>query len=102
MAAITYSNPRAYIDSAQDACDRLLRVEALIDSLIDAATRAALGEEISEYNLDDGQTKIRSVSRSVSEITKSIDDLMRLKNLLKKQINGHITQLKDHQALRGL
>lgn len=100
--AVYYEHPRAYIESSSSRVEQIEKIDTIINCLLDAAIKAATGEEVGEYSLDDGQTKIRSVSRSTEEIAISIERMKSLKNILIKDINGHIIQLKDHNSLTGL
>lgn len=95
MSNISFGSPSLFIDDAQDMQDRITRICLIQDALLDAATKAALGEDVSEYWLNDGQTQIKSVSRSVAEITKSYNDLEVLRQMYLNRLNGHSVVLKD-------
>lgn len=96
-----YNSPRAYIQSSSDVADKICRLDSLITALEDAAIAAAGGSDVQEYSLDDGQTKIREVYRSFSELEAGITAFIRLKNYYVNKYNGRITQLKDQNSLRG-
>ena len=100
--AIYYEHPRAYIESASSRVDQIQKIDNIINCLIDTAIRAATGEDVEDYSIDDGQAKIRNVYRGTEEIAISIERMKSLKNILIKDVNGYIFQLKDHNSLRGL
>jgi hypothetical protein len=76
-----------YITSVATLADRLARVRALILALMDAQLKAALTGNISEYSLDDGQTKIKTVNRSPKELATTITELERQEQTLMRQLN---------------
>ena len=56
-------------------------------------------EPITEYSLDDGQVKIRTVYRSVEQMTKAIEALEKIKNKLLNELNGRGMVLRPWQGL---
>ena len=96
-----YNSPRAYIQSATTQADKICKLDALITALEDAALLAASGSDVEEYSLDDGQTKIRETYRSIGDLERGIRAFERLRQMYINRFNGHITQLKDKNALRG-
>ena len=55
---------------------------------------------ISEYQLDDGQVKIRTAYRSIKEVEDGILALERMKHLYLNRLNGRITILRDEKSYR--
>jgi len=72
----TFESETLFIDSATGLADKLIKIDAIISSLYDLAIASVAKPtaDLSEYMLDDGQTKIRTVYRSLSEIQKAILD----------------------------
>lgn len=97
-----YTSPRLYIQDADDIKDKITRIDAVISAMIDAALKAASGEEVKEYRLDDGQTKINVISRSSEEIERGIRAMERIKNYYVNKYNGHGTVLRDFNTTRFL
>ena len=92
---VEYDSEFSYIESKTDARSKITAIDAIIDQLFTTAAKAALSEDVTEYWLDDGQTKIKTVRRSVAAITKSIEDLRRLKMTYMSTINGRVIVLRD-------
>ena len=93
---IVYSSAGIYVaDAGTDLQTRIIRLNQIIDALQIAALDAASNSGISEYSLDDGQTKIQQSYRNIEEITRSINAFEALKQKYINQINGHVVRLVD-------
>jgi len=79
---------------------QLARIEAIINELYKSLLKAAMNEDISEYSLDDGQTKIRTVYKSSESITKSIEAMKRLKADLINDRDGRVVRMMDSKNFR--
>jgi hypothetical protein len=90
-----YDSCAIYIDSATTVAARIVRIDAVIDALESSMLKAAAGENISEYSLDDGQTKISTVYRSTDQIMNSIMGLEKLKQYYINRLNGRVVRLVD-------
>lgn len=102
---VTYFSTTQYIESATSLQDKITKIDALIDLLFTTATKAALGDNISEYMLDDGQTIIKTVYRGADAVAKSIQDLQKLREIiqatLNRNSNGSVIRLVDSSNLTG-
>ena len=98
---VEYESCEAYIQSKTEKKAKIAAIEIIIDLLLTTAAKAALSEDVTEYWLDDGQTKIKTVRRSVAAITKSIEDLRRLQNVYNNEITGRVTILRDSKNFTG-
>jgi len=99
--AVYYSSEYIYITSTTVLKERLARIRAIIVALMDTQLQAALADNISEYSLDDGQTKIRTVNRSSGDIAKTIEDLQRIEQTYLNQLNGRVIRLVDGKNFTG-
>jgi hypothetical protein len=99
--AVYYSSEYIYITSTTVLKERLARIRAIIVALMDTQLQAALSDNISEYSLDDGQTKIRTVNRSSGDIAKTIEDLQRIEQTYLNQLNGRVIRLVDGKNFTG-
>lgn len=99
--AVVYLSEYLYVTSVTELKDRLSRIRALITALLDAQIKAALTGNISEYSLDDGQTKIKTVNRSPKELADTITDLQRLEQTYLNQLNGRYVRLVDGKNFTG-
>lgn len=98
---VQYDSEFDYIDSKTDARAKIIAIDLIIDKLLTAATKSALDEGVTEYWIDNGQTKIKTVRRSVAAIAKSIVELRKLKEMYKATINGRVVVLRDSKNFIG-
>lgn len=92
---VYYDSAAIYIDSKSGARAKIAAIDTIISALLTTMAVAATSDNITEYQLDDGQTKIRTVYRSVEAIESSVRGLERLKNYYVNQINGRKIRLVD-------
>ena len=90
-----YDSAAIYIGSAADAAERIQRIQSVIYALEDVALKAAETGNFDEYSLDDGQTKIRTKYRDVSQIAAAISAFEKQKQKYINRLNGRITRLVD-------
>lgn len=90
-----FTCPTFYIESATTLKAKIEKIDTLITALEDAAIRAAAGEEIKEYLLDDGQTRIRSIARSAEEISRSIIGWESVKQIYVNRLNSRVSRAVD-------
>jgi len=95
---VVYDSTKIYIDSAQTICDKIVRLDAIIEALEDTALKSATNDDISEYWLDDGQTKIKTVYKGTDAVLKSIESLIKLKEYYKNKLNGRQVRLVDSKS----
>lgn len=99
MDAVYYESTTKYITSATTLEERLVKVRAVIMGLLDMATTAATSGNFSEYSLDDGQTKIRTVYRNMTEVKAAIKAFMDIEEMLLDMLNndkfGRVIRLVD-------
>lgn len=98
---VIYDSEAIYIDSCSSIKEKIVAIDAIIAALFTTAAKAAAGEELTEYWLDDGQTKIKTVRRSSASIETSINSFLRLKNMYINQLNGRIVRLVDGKNFTG-
>jgi len=89
-----------YIQSATSQLERLQRINNIIDALELQILENVGNEPITEYSLDDGQVKIRTVYRSIEAMTKAIEQLEKIKYRLLNELNGRSIVLRPWQGLR--
>lgn len=93
-----YSDCIAYLATAQSNKDKIAKIDALIVALEDAAVKAAVNEDVTEYSLDDGQTKIKKVFRGGVNIARAINDFERIRQRYINRLNGYGVQLIDRES----
>lgn len=96
-----YDSADIYIGTASDTADRIVKIDQVINALLQAATTSAANANISEYSLDDGQTKIKTVYKDVAQIFASINAFEKLKQMYINQLNGRHMRLVDGKNFTG-
>jgi hypothetical protein len=97
-----FDSESIYIESQTTKKNKIIAIDKIIDALLMTAAKAAAGESISEYSLDDGQTKIRTVRRTSKEIMASIAAFQSLKQAYINEINGRVFRLVDAKNFNQL
>lgn len=102
---VIYESAFCYINSTTNIYDKIVKLDAIIYKLLETAMTAAEDDNISEYSLDDGQTKIRSVYKGADAVLRSIDGFEKIRNRYVTQYNrvhtGSIFRLIDSKNLIG-
>lgn len=98
---IYYDSADLYIESATTLRDKITRIDAIITALESSALKAAVNGNITEYSLDDGQTKIRTVYRNAQEVANSINAFEAIKQRFINRLHGRIVRLVDHKNFRN-
>lgn len=93
--AVYYDSAQAYIDTATTLRERIDRLSAIITALETSALKAAGTGNMSEYSLDDGQTKIRTVYRNAEEVANAITAFERIRQMWWARLSGRHTRLVD-------
>ena len=95
-----FESASIYIQSASSLQDKIVCLDNIIAALELEALDAAGNMGITEYQLDDGQTKIRTNYRSTTQIAAAIDDFERIKQRYVNRLNGHSFRLVDWYSNR--
>lgn len=90
---VEYNRAGLYIDSKSSIREKITAIDAIIDALFLAAADAASNEGITEYWLDDGQTKIKTVYRSAESVFKGINAFQQLRQTYINRLNGRVSRL---------
>jgi len=98
---IYYDSADIYIESATSTRDKIIRIKAIITALENSALKAAANGNISEYSLDDGQTKIRTAYRNPAEVANSITAFDTILQRYINKLNPRIVRLVDHKNFRN-
>lgn len=101
---VEYSTCSIYITSATLLKERIARTQQVITALQNQRLAAALDgskANIKEYNLDDGQTKIKTVYRDLSEISNALLVLETELQMMYNQLNGRVVRVLDSKNFKG-
>jgi hypothetical protein len=95
---IVYENWSIYVTSRTDLRGQIANIKAVMTALRQQRLEAAANGNISnmqEYSLDDGQTKIKTVYRSLNEINNALKVLEQELQMCYNQLNGRMVRLVD-------
>lgn len=95
---VEYNRAGLYLETKTSVREKITAIEAIIDALIVEAANATSNEGISEYWLDDGQTKIKTVYRSAEEIMKGVRAFEQMKQVYVNRFNGRVSRLVPAKA----
>lgn len=74
--------------TVDDTKDRIERIKTIINALENAMLDGTISMGRESYSFDDGQTKIQTNFRSLSDITKAYEHWVKVLNLLSMQCEG--------------
>lgn len=100
--AIFYPSFRAYFEDADDLCDKINRLETIINAQITLLATSGLEDDVESYRLNDGQTIIQVVRRSADQIMKSIRRLELVRQMYINRLNGRAIRMTTHEDTRFL
>lgn len=91
-----------YISVQTDYSGKIQAIDTLIDlMLLNLAKQAGSDMSgINEYNLDDGQIKIRTVYTSLKDIEQGVKALETLKQMYLNRMQGRTVILRDINAFK--
>jgi len=85
---VVYDSADIYISSQTSLKAKIIAIDAIIDALLVTCLKAASTGNVTEYNLDTGQTKIKTMYRSPKEVSDAITAFQGVKNYYVNQLNG--------------
>lgn len=85
----------SYIECKSTVVDKIKAINALIDKF--ELKLLEVGDSVSydEYQLDDGQMKVRTKYRSANDVLNAINNLEKLKQRYVNRLNGRVTVLRS-------
>lgn len=91
-----------FLESEQTIVGRISALDKLIDAMILSLAEhtSGAGATISEYQLDDGQVKIRTAYRSIKEVEDGLQALEKMRQIYINRYNGRVTVLRDEKSFR--
>lgn len=93
--AVHFDSADIYINQGIDVRAKIARINNIITALEDSALKAAASGNVSEYSLDDGQTKIRTVYRNAEDVASAINAFETVRQRWINQLNGRQVRLVD-------
>ncbi len=92
---VIFVTAQKYLESCTTLEDKIAKMDLIIIALEDAALRAASGGDVSEYLIDNGQTKIQTTYRNATDIYRAIQGFEIIKQRYINRITGRVTHLVD-------
>lgn len=86
-------------ETKQSAQDRVDKINAIIDTLLDAQIAFQADPNKKEYRLDDGQTKVSVQYRDLEAVAAAILVWERTKQIYLNRINGRMVRLVDSKNM---
>ena len=93
-----YNNISLYLEDATCLKDKIVKLDAIITALEDSALKGAEAQDIDEYWLDDGQTKIKNVFRDPNQIFNAIINYEKMRQIYLNRLNGRGMRLIDFNS----
>tara|TARA_R110002012_G_scaffold93731_3_gene227407 strand:+ start:4508 stop:4807 length:300 start_codon:yes stop_codon:yes gene_type:complete len=97
---VVYDSASIYIQSSTTLCEKIEKIDAIISALEDTALQSAANDNIDEYWLDDGQSKIKTSYKGTDQIFKSIIAFERMRQIYVNRLNGFVVRMVDSRSLR--
>lgn len=94
-----YMTIEQYVDCKSEIIGHIATYDILIKSMEKSILAALVGDngqsagQYAEYEMDDGQMKVRARFRSVDQMTVSIQALRKIRQDYINQYNGRVTRL---------
>jgi hypothetical protein len=101
MIMVVYEAASDYIRTGKNNKEKIDKIEQVIAALEVVMLDAATKENIEEYDLNDGQTKIRATYKGVKSIMAAIMSLETLKNYYINKTVGRQVRLVDEKNFRA-
>lgn len=95
----TYDSPSLYLEQFSTIEGKITALDTIITGLLTSAAKGAESGHISEYQIDDGQSKIRTMYRSMDALYASIKNFEKLRYMYLNQLNGRGFVLRDRNSL---
>lgn len=97
---VYYDSTQIFIESATSLKEKIAKLDLVINALLDVALSSAETDNIKEYSLDSGQTKIKTTYNGSAEVFKAIENYEKMKTYYTNKINGFGFRLVDSSNFR--
>lgn len=89
-----------YLATCTSLQNRIDALENLIDQMLLRMVDAVDSSDVSEYDMDDGQMKVRTRYRSIEDLERGIKGLQRILETYRNQLNGRVSVFRGGNNLR--
>lgn len=94
-----YDSEAIYVNSKTTALARIAAIDVIIEGLLTSAINSVGNADIQNYQLNDGQTEIKMMYKSLDQITKAIKDWRMIQDLYAGDINNRVVRMVDAKNL---
>lgn len=84
-----------YVECGKTISERIMKIDFIIAAMELKMLDMVEGSVYDEYQLDDGQMKVRTKYRSTSDFIKGLDVLEKMKSRLIQKLNGRTVVLRS-------
>jgi len=88
-----YTSIEQYFEVKSKLIGKIATYDLIIEDMEKALLAATVSGHLLQYELDDGQMKVRTMYRSVTDLTKAMKGLISLREIYKNQHNGRGVRL---------
>jgi hypothetical protein len=101
MSFTTYTIAE-FLESKTTLQERISALDVLIDKLILSTAEAVEGmnPSVSEYQLDDGQVKIKTSYRNIDDVLAGVKALEQMKQMYVSRLCGRVVVLRNSQIFK--
>lgn len=101
VTPVVYDSANIFLETRTTVLAKITSLDAIIDALLAAALAGASTGNFEEYQLDDGQVRIRTTYRNVTDVTEAITGFERVRQHYINCVNGRRMWLVDGSNMRG-
>lgn len=91
---IEYMTIPQYVECKSKIIGKIATYDILIESMEAALLEATTSGHISQYEMDDGQMKVRTNYRSINDVNNALKGLIRMRQYYINKYNGRVTVLR--------
>lgn len=89
-----YMTIQEFFESKSKLVSKVATYDLIIEGMEKAILEATLSGHLTDYELDDGQMKCRARYRSITDMTNSMNGLIKLRQMYINQHNGRTVVLR--------
>jgi len=92
---VEYDSADIFVQSKPTLKGKIAAIDAIITALETSALKSAATGNLDEYWLDDGQTRIKTIYRSVDDVADGIVAFMKIRQIYVNRLNGRVVRMVD-------
>jgi hypothetical protein len=89
-----------YLETCTSLQNRIDATENLIDQMLLRMVDAVDTSDLSEYDVDDGQMKVRTRYRNIEDLERGIKGLQRIAETYRNRLNGRVSVSRGGTSIR--